>query len=142
MERLQSMKTQFLMMMIGASLITMVCIGVIFLKTVLDETESKVEEFRTQLVEDVERELKIQTETAISTIDQIYKRQQAGLLTEEQAKTEAAALVRDMRYDDGAGYFWIDTFDGVNVALLGRQAVEGKSRINSQDPQANILSKK
>jgi len=141
MDRLQSMKTQFLMMMIGASLITMICIGVIFLKTVLDETESKVEEFRQQLVEDVERELKIQTETAISTIDQIYKRQQAGLLTEEQAKTEAAALVRDMRYDDGAGYFWIDTFDGVNVALLGRQAVEGKSRINSQDPTGKYFIK-
>jgi len=134
MERLQSMKTQFLMMMIGASLITMVCIGVIFLKTVLDETESKVEEFRVQLVEDVERELKIQTETAISVIDQIYKRQQAGLITEEQAKTEAAALVRDMRYDDGAGYFWIDTYEGVNVALLGRKETEGKSRINLTDP--------
>ena len=98
MERLQSMKTHFLMMMIGASMITMVCIGVIFLKTVLDETESKVEEFKAQLVADVERELKIQTETAISTIEQIYKRQQAGLLTEEQAKTEAAALVRDMSH--------------------------------------------
>ena len=141
MERLQSMKTQFLMMMIGASMITMVCIGVIFLKTVLDETESKVEEFKAQLVADVERELKIQTETAISTIEQIYKRQQAGLLTEEQAKTEAAALVRDMRYDDGAGYFWIDTYEGVNVALLGRKETEGKSRINSQDPTGKFFIK-
>mgnify|MGYP002622212895 CR=1 FL=1 len=134
MERLQSMKSQFLMMMIGASLITMVCMGVIFLKTVLDETESKVEEFRTTLTADVERELKIQTESAISIIDQIYKRQQAGLLTEEQAKTEAAELVRNMRYDNGAGYFWIDTYDGVNVALLGRKETEGKSRINLTDP--------
>ena len=55
-------------------------------------------------------------------------------MTEEQAKTEAAALVRDMRYDDGAGYFWIDTYDGVNVALLGSKEVEGKSRINATDP--------
>ena len=74
MERLQSMKTQFLLMMIGASLITMVCIGILFLKTTLDETETKVAEFKQQLVADVERELKIQTETAISTIEQIYKR--------------------------------------------------------------------
>ena len=78
MGRLQSMKTQFLMMMIGASLITMVCIGTLFLKTVLDATETKVEEFKAQLVADVERELKIQTETAISVIEQIYKKQQAG----------------------------------------------------------------
>ena len=141
MNRLQSMKTQFLMMMIGASMITMICIGVVFIEALLSNTETKVEEFRAQLVEDVERELKIQTETAVSFIDQVYKRQQAGLLTEEQAKTEAAAFVRDLRYDDGAGYFWIDTFDGVNVALLGRQATEGKSRINSQDPTGKYFIK-
>ncbi len=134
MERMQSMKTQFLLMMIGASLVTMICIGTVFLKTVLDSTELKVSEFRQQLVEDVERELKIQTETAISTIGILYKRQQAGLITEEQAKLEAAALVRDMRYDDGAGYFWIDTYEGVNVVLLGRENTEGKSRINATDP--------
>ena len=141
MGRLQSMKTQFLMMMIGASLITMVCIGTLFLKTVLDATETKVEEFKAQLVADVERELKIQTETAISVIEQIYKKQQAGILTEEQAKKEAADIVRDLRYDDGAGYFWIDTYDGVNVALLGRKETEGKSRINSQDPTGKFFIK-
>ena len=41
--------------------------------------------------------------------------------------------MRAMRYDNGAGYFWIDTYDGVNVVLLGRPT-EGKSRINSVDP--------
>ena len=141
MGRLQSMKTQFLMMMIGASLITMVCIGTLFLKTVLDATETKVEEFKAQLVADVERELKIQTETAISVIEQIYKKQQAGILTEEQAQKEAADIVRDLRYDDGDGYFWIDTYDGVNVALLGRKETEGKSRINSQDPTGKFFIK-
>ena len=64
-----------------------------------------------------------------------------GILTEEQAKKEAADIVRDLRYDDGAGYFWIDTYDGVNVALLGRKETEGKSRINSQDPTGKFFIK-
>ena len=129
-----SMRTQFLIMMIGASLITMICMGVIFFKSSLDAAETEVEEYRTTLVSDVERELKIETETAISVIDTVYKRQQAGQLTEEQARNEAAALIRAMRYDNGAGYFWIDTYEGVNVVLLGRTETEGKSRINATDP--------
>ena len=134
MEKLQTMRTQFLAMMIGASLVTMFCIGAIFLEEMLSETEEKIEEVRTTLTADVEREIKIQTETAVSVIEGVYKRQQAGLLTEEQAKQEAAALVRDLRYDDGAGYFWIDTYEGVNVVLLGRKETEGKSRIGLTDP--------
>ena len=129
-----SMRTQFLLMMIGASIITMVCMGIIFFKSSLDATDQKVEEYRTALIESVERELKMETEIAISLIDGVYKRQQAGQITEEQAKLEAAELVRNLRYDNGAGYFWIDTYDGVNVVLLGRKETEGKSRINLTDP--------
>ena len=129
-----SMRTQFLIMMIGTSLITMICMGIVFFKSSLDATEREVSQYKTALVEDVERELKIETETAISLINNIYKRQQAGQITEEQAKTEAAELVRNLRYDDGAGYFWVDTYEGVNVVLLGRKEAEGKSRINATDP--------
>ena len=129
-----SMRTQFLMVMVGASLITMICMGIIFFKSSLDATEEEVNEYKETLIADVERELKIETETAISVIDSVYKRQQAGQITEEQAKTEAAALIRAMRYDNGAGYFWIDTYEGVNVVLLGRTETEGKSRINLTDP--------
>lgn len=40
-----------------------------------------------------------------------------------------------MRYNDGKGYFWIDTYEGVNVALLGRKEAEGKSRIDAVDTE-------
>ncbi len=136
-----SMRTQFLIMMIGASLVTMICIGGIFFKSMLDNTEEQVATYKATLVEDVERELKIETETAISVIDNVYKRQQAGQLTQEQAMTEAAALIRNLRYDNGAGYFWIDTYEGVNVVLLGRAEVEGKSRINATDPHGKQFIK-
>ena len=92
------------------------------------------------MITDVERELKIETETAISIIKQVYDRQQKGELTEEQAKKQAADLVRDLRYDDGKGYFWVDTYDGVNVVLLGRDT-EGKSRIGLTDPSGKQFIK-
>lgn len=129
-----SMKTQFMIMMIGAALFTLFVIGTVFTMNMVAESEIELAEFRETLVTDVEQKLKEQTQVAVSAIDSIYKRQQAGQLTEEQAKTEAANIVRDLRYDGDAGYFWIDTYEGINVVLLGRAETEGKSRIDATDP--------
>ena len=134
MSGLRSMRTQFILMMVMASVITMILVGAIFMRNVFLSSESEMENYRANLMADVENSLKNETITAISMIEALYKRQQAGELTEEQAKTLAAAMIREIRYEDGAGYFWIDTYDGVNVALLGRADVEGKSRIDATDP--------
>ena len=132
--RTGSMKTQFIMMMIGSSLFTLLFVAGFFIRASLSQADNQIAQLRESLVMDIENQLRQETETAISSINQIYKQQQAGLLTEEQAKAAAADLVRNLRYDNGAGYFWIDTYEGVNVVLLGRQDTEGKSRINATDP--------
>ena len=74
----------------------------------------------------MEREVTEEDERAFCRINETQ-------LTPEQAKKEAADLVRTLRYDDGKGYFWVDTYEGVNVVLLGRDS-EGKSRMNATDP--------
>lgn len=141
MFKFNSMRSKFIAMMLGASLVTMICMAGIFLKNLSEQSKEQVENVKRTLVSDVERELKIETETAISLINQVYKRQQAGLITEEEAKKEAASLVRELRYDDGKGYFWIDTYDGINVVLLGRTNSEGKSRIDLKDPTGKSFIK-
>ena len=88
------------------------------------------------LSDQFDRGLKLQVETAVSLIDRVHAEQQAGRLTEEQAKKQAADLVRDLRFDNG-NYFWIDTAEGVNVVLLGRKEAEGKSRFAAVDPKGN-----
>lgn len=93
----------------------------------------QVAEYRTRLEEDVKNELRHQVEIAVSLMQQVYDRQAAGELTEDEAKKMAADLVRDLRYDNGEGYFWMDTTEGVNVVLLGRDT-EGTLRIDAQDP--------
>lgn len=51
-------------------------------------------------------EIKSEVQTAIAVCETYYKQQQAGTLTEEQAKTAAKETIRGMRYrDDGTGYF-------------------------------------
>lgn len=135
-----SLKGRFVIMVVGTAVLTAIMVSVIFIINLVSETNRQVEMFRQTLTQDVERELKIETEAAIAAIKHVYDRQQKGELTEEQAKKEAAAIVRDMRYDDGKGYFWIDTYDGVNVVLLGRDT-EGKSRIDLVDPEGRHFIK-
>lgn len=95
------------------------------------KNEADMEEYRATLYEQFDRSIKLEVETAYSLVQEIYTQQQKGLLTEEEAKKQAATLIRDLRFDDG-NYFWIDTAEGVNVVLLGRE-VEGKSRIDLVD---------
>ena len=128
-----SMKTQFILMMIGASFITMFIACTVFTMDIVDNNKYDIAEFREMLMVDVENQLKDQTLSAISAIETIHKRQLAGEITEEQAKKQAADIVRNMRYEGDGGYFWIDTYEGVNVVLLGRDT-EGKSRIDATDP--------
>ena len=135
-----SLRAKFIGMMVGSSLLTMVCASAVFLQNMVSESERQVENYRQTLTEDVESSLKNETQLAISVIEEVHKKQQRGELTEEQAKKEAADRVRDLRYDEGKGYFWIDTFEGVNVVLLGRDT-EGKSRINSVDPSGRYFIK-
>lgn len=128
-----SLRMKFIILMVGTSLVTVICITALWLQTLRMEARTQLKNYRTQLLQDVDASLKNETQIVVSLLEKVYQQQQAGLLSEPEAKKLAADLVRDLRYDDGKGYFWIDTADGVNVVLLGRD-VEGKSRIDLVDP--------
>ncbi|WP_231035032.1 methyl-accepting chemotaxis protein [Pectinatus frisingensis] len=130
---MHSIKGKLIMTIVSASVISVLCVGGFFIYTILANSAAQIKEYRQSLQDSVDRELKTETEVALGAVQTIYAKQQAGVLTEEQAKMQAAELVRNMRYDDGKGYFWIDTYDGINVVLLGRDT-EGKSRIDAVDP--------
>ena len=66
----------------------------------------------------------------------MYARYQAGEMSLEQAKKESADIIRELRYNEGSGYFWVDTSEGVNVVLLGRDT-EGQSRWDLTDSSGN-----
>lgn len=76
--------------------------------------------------------IKSQVETAVSMLDALYAKHQAGEMSLGAAKELGADLLRQLRYGP-EGYFWADTLEGVNVVLYGRADVEGKNRIDAQD---------
>jgi methyl-accepting chemotaxis protein len=99
------------------------------------QNENDVKAYRTVLLGQFDRTMKLQVEDAYSLVQSVYAKQQQGQLTEAAAQKQAADLVRSMRYDNG-NYFWIDTTDGVNVVMLG-EPIEGKSRWDAVDARGN-----
>ncbi len=91
---------------------------------------------RQTMMEQFERTLKLQVEGAVSIIDSIYKEQQKGALTEQEAKKKATDIIREIRYDNG-NYLWIDTYEGFNLVLLGNKNYEGKPRWDFKDLKGN-----
>ena len=98
--QLQSMKARLVLVIVGVSVLTTVCVGSFFIYSRVQESKSQVESYRQILEQSVESELKNETQQAVSAINEVYKKQQAGQLTEAQARKEAADMVRDLRYDD------------------------------------------
>ena len=80
--------------------------------------------------------LKHETEEAMSICEVMYGRYQNGEMTLAEAEKESADIIRELRYDDGNGYFWVDTSKGINVVLLGRDT-EGQSRWDATDSSGN-----
>ena len=74
-------------------------------------------------LDNYDRQIREQVETVHSLIQGVYEKQQDGELIGNRAKELAADLVRGLRYGE-EGYFWIDTTEGDNVVLLGREVAE------------------
>lgn len=85
----------------------------------------------TTLYDDYDNLIMAQVKNAISYLNTVYASYQAGEMTLEAAKLEAANTIRELRYSEN-GYFWIDQSDGLNVVLPNSDS-EGTMRYNNQD---------
>lgn len=136
MYEFSTMKGRLMATISGVSVATTLLIGGFFICEQMQANERSLTSYREDLEATTGRQLKEETQIAVSIIEECRNKELAGALTSGQAKKEAADRVRDLRYDDGKGYFWIDTEEGVNVVLLGRDT-EGQSRIDATDPDGN-----
>ncbi|MCR5725597.1 MAG: methyl-accepting chemotaxis protein [Treponema sp.] len=102
------------------------------LKTILFQQREALEKQRELMLAAYDEKIQWQVQNVISllkTYDAVYEKQ--GLSLSER-KARVKELVRGLRY--GAdGYFWIDTFDGVNVLLPPKPETEGTNRLDWTD---------
>ncbi len=121
-----------------AVLITALSIEIFSVVNNVSSNGTQTNSYRERILEDIKLELKNETQEAMSVCEFMYGKYQAGEMTMEEAQKMAADIIREMRYNDGDGYFWVDTSKGINVVLLGRDT-EGQSRWESVDPNGTYF---
>lgn len=112
--------------------------GSIALKQFINSHTNFIEAYRKSLFADFDILTKNQVELAMSTLQRVYDRHQKGEMSLEEAKLQGADILRNMHFGKD-GYVWADTSQGVNVAMLGKQNIEGKSRYDQQDVKGNYM---
>ena len=132
---------------IRTKLISMVLINMLLIAAIVGGTAvyfiyssnmSRLDQLEKQMRNNYDMNIKSQVEIIVSELEGIENQVKKGTLTPSEAKTVAGDVIRNAKYGE-SGYFWADTLDGVNVVLLGKEDVEGKSRIDLQDKQGNMI---
>lgn len=72
-----------------------------------------------------------QVQQALLRLDSYYMLYQRGILSLDEAKNQAADMLRELQYGK-SGYFWADDLNGNNIVLPGNEA-EGTNRMDTVD---------
>jgi methyl-accepting chemotaxis protein len=91
-------------------------------------------DLRARILDEKKLAIKALVESGMGVIQQQYDLYKAGKLTEDEAKRLARDNLRKSRYNNGADYFFIYDFNGVNLMHAAKPEREGQSFIDSKDP--------
>lgn len=123
-------RTKLIILTVVAA-VSMCVMGVMNMGSMEKAYQQSVSSMKEVLYNDYDAQIKGQVENVITLLEEIYEEYQNGVYTEDEAKKLAADMVRELRYGE-SGYFWIDTYEGDNVVLLG-QETEGTNRLETKD---------
>ncbi|MDF2588992.1 MAG: methyl-accepting chemotaxis sensory transducer with Cache sensor [Anaerocolumna sp.] len=130
--KINNLKVRTKVIFLAALLLTItVIISAISIKNEVSSTKESLNLLEESIKADYDTNIKNQVENVITLLNTIYSKYEAGEYTLEESKTVAADLIRNLSYGEG-GYFWVDTYEGVNVVLLGKDT-EGTNRLDSVD---------
>ncbi|WP_432663202.1 methyl-accepting chemotaxis protein [Wukongibacter baidiensis] len=135
-------KNKVLISLIGLSIVLSVILMFIS-NLMIDRVKNQViTKMDNQLRQDYDVMVKSEVEIVVSMLGKINEKVQKGEISLKEGKKLGADLIRDLRYgENNSGYFWADTSKGINVVLLGKKDVEGKSRIDLQDTKGSYIVK-
>jgi len=89
------------------------------------------------LLETRKNERKNVVAMAIAAIYQFYDKFSRGILTEDQAKKQAISIIRDMRYDKGVGYLWINDIGRPIPRMIMHPTIPELDNTILDDPKFN-----
>lgn len=128
-----------LILLVVLAIVSMSILEVVNILRMEASYNQSVKSMEDALYKDYDEQIQGQVESVITLLEGIYAKQESGEFTEEEAKKLAADMVRELRYGE-SGYFWIDTYEGDNVVLLGGDT-EGTNRMDTVDVNGYAMVK-
>ncbi|MDP3290288.1 MAG: cache domain-containing protein, partial [Methyloversatilis sp.] len=116
-----------LMMMVAVTLTAFVALAAILLFAMRDN-----------MLDDRKSAARFAVESAWGVIESFEKRAASGELTQDEARRQAIATLRTLRYN-GEDYFWINDFGPRMVMHPTKPELEGKDLGGSKDPNGKAL---
>lgn len=136
---MKKISTKIISLNILVVLLTALLIGGMAAYRMSEVSNDAITTIDTTVRKDYDEKIKSGVENVITMLEGINKKYKGGEMTLDEAKKLGADLTREMKYGEG-GYFWIDTVEGVNVVLLGKDA-EGKNRYELKDVKEKYIIK-
>jgi methyl-accepting chemotaxis protein len=136
---LKKISTKIITLNVFVVLLTALLIGGMAAFKMSEISNNTITTIDTTVRNDYDEKIKNGVQNVITMLEGINKKYQAGDITLEEAKKLGADLTREMKYGQG-GYFWIDTVEGLNVVLLGKET-EGTNRYEFQDVKGKYIIK-
>lgn len=138
--RTKSLKTTLVLVCATLGIIIGVVVGLIGVMTIRNISNGAYDEYAKAMDDGYRIEIKSQVQSVLAILQAEYDKAAAGILTEEEAKAEAAEIVRAMRYrDDDSGYFWIDDTDYILVMHPILPEQEGNNRYDLEDQNGIMI---
>ena len=137
---MRKISTKIVTSVVGVVLIVTLILGgtsIFIMNQINDERLSQLEK---KMYEDYDILIKSEVEAITLQLSGVVSSVKQGLLSQYEAKTIAANMIRESKYGEG-GYFWIDDYDGNNIVLLGNKEVEGTNRLGLKDTNGQLIVK-
>lgn len=138
--KVKSLKTTLIRICVFLGVIICVVIGTIGILTTKSISNDAYEKYAAAMDDGYRTEIKSQVQSVLAVLQAEYDKAAAGEMSEEDAKKEAAEIVRSMRYrDDGSGYFWIDDTEYTLVMHPILPEQEGSNRYELEDQNGVMI---
>lgn len=129
---MKNLKVKYKLLVLAVLMVAaMVCCAFFAVKGMSGIEQQAAGTLKDELYAEYDVQIREQTENAISMLEVYNSKYESGECTLEEAKQQAADMLRGLRYGEN-GYFWADDTEGNCIVLLGNET-EGTNRINSQD---------
>lgn len=136
----KSVRRSLVIMCLIIVAVSVLVIGSVSVYSIKSMSNMANNNYETAMSDGYNSEIKSEVQSVISVLQAEYSKVEAGTLTEEEAKAEAAEIVRNMRYgDDSSGYFWIDDTDYILVMHPILSDQEGNNRYELEDQNGIMI---